>query len=95
VRNGWAAKDYTHINFAGGRRIAQALGDAFCLAVYERLVEREEAEYIEAIRALEAIEAEERRRAQEQQRLDTMIEIISPILEGQSTNEDATSDAIE
>lgn len=95
VRNGWAAKDYTHINFAGGRRIAQALGDAFCLAVYERLVEREEAEYIEAIRALEAIEAEERRKAQEQQRLDTMIEIISPILEGQSTNEDATSDAIE
>ena len=28
VANGWAGKDYTHINFAGGRRVAWALYDA-------------------------------------------------------------------
>ncbi len=28
VKNGWAAKDYTHINYNGGQRIARALFDA-------------------------------------------------------------------
>ncbi len=28
VQNGWAGKDYTHINYAGGQRIAYALFDA-------------------------------------------------------------------
>lgn len=28
VRNGWAGKDFTHINYAGGRRVAWALVDA-------------------------------------------------------------------
>ena len=28
VKNGWAGKDYTHINYAGGRRVAWALFDA-------------------------------------------------------------------
>lgn len=28
VQNGWAGKDYTHINYAGGRRVAWALYDA-------------------------------------------------------------------
>lgn len=28
VQNGWAGKDYTHINYAGGRRIALSLCDA-------------------------------------------------------------------
>ncbi len=28
VRNGWAGKDYTHVNFAGGRRVAWSLFDA-------------------------------------------------------------------
>lgn len=28
VANGWAGKDYTHINYAGGSRIARALADA-------------------------------------------------------------------
>ena len=28
VANGWAGKDYTHINYAGGRRVAWALFDA-------------------------------------------------------------------
>lgn len=30
VRNGWAGKDYTHINYGGGRRIATALFEALC-----------------------------------------------------------------
>ncbi|MDE6070579.1 MAG: hypothetical protein K2F92_06930 [Alistipes sp.] len=29
VQNGWAGKDFTHINYAGGSRIAWALADAF------------------------------------------------------------------
>ncbi len=36
VQNGWAGKDYTHINFAGGRRVAHALADAIDAAVEER-----------------------------------------------------------
>lgn len=28
VRNGWAGKDYTHINYAGGQRVAWSLADA-------------------------------------------------------------------
>ena len=28
VTNGWAGKDYTHINFAGGRQVALALANA-------------------------------------------------------------------
>ena len=28
VQRGWAGKDYTHINYAGGRRVAWALVDA-------------------------------------------------------------------
>lgn len=34
VRNGWAGKDYTHINYAGGRAIAQALYDALYWEAY-------------------------------------------------------------
>ncbi len=40
VSNGWAGKDHTHINFAGGRRVAWSLADAFhagARAVYERM----------------------------------------------------------
>ncbi len=35
VANGWAGKDYTHINFAGGARIAQSLFDAIRYDVYQ------------------------------------------------------------
>lgn len=37
VENGWAGKDYTHINFAGGSRIAAAL----CEALYAETRKRE------------------------------------------------------
>ncbi len=34
VRNGWAGKDYTHINYGGGRQIATALFEALYAEVY-------------------------------------------------------------
>ncbi len=33
VRNGWAGKDFTHINYGGGRRVARALFDAINNAI--------------------------------------------------------------
>ena len=44
VRNGWAGKDFTHINYAGGRRVAWALTDALNAAVRTRCEERQAAE---------------------------------------------------
>lgn len=44
VSNGWAAKDYTHINYAGGKRIAKALADAINMRVRANLKERERAD---------------------------------------------------
>lgn len=40
VENGWAGKDYTHINYAGGREVAHALYDALYDEVY-RLQQKE------------------------------------------------------
>ena len=57
VRNGWAGKDFTHINYAGGRRVAELLFDA----VNARTA---------ALHA--AREAEERRRRAEQSVLDSL-----------------------
>ncbi len=34
VKNGWAGKDYTHINYAGGRQVANALYEALYAEVY-------------------------------------------------------------
>lgn len=50
VTNGWAAKDHTHINYAGGRRVAWSLADAIHAGVQA---------------AYEARKAEEARRATE------------------------------
>ncbi len=50
VANGWAAKDHTHINYAGGRRVAWSLADAI---------------HAGARTAYEARKAEEARRAAE------------------------------
>lgn len=36
VANGWAGKDYTHINYAGGRQVALALCDALDACVRQR-----------------------------------------------------------
>lgn len=35
VANGWAGKDFTHINYAGGRRVAWSLFDAINAGAYE------------------------------------------------------------
>lgn len=61
VANGWAAKDYTHINFAGGKRIAEALAMALRASLCEELELRE----AEAMR----LEEELRRREMERQML--------------------------
>ena len=53
VSNGWAAKDYTHINYVGGRKIASALTDAICQRVYNALCTKEEEERLEALRIYE------------------------------------------
>ena len=50
VANGWAAKDYTHINFAGGKRVARALTESITARVYRKLFAKEEAARIEAER---------------------------------------------
>lgn len=42
VANGWAGKDYTHINFAGGRQVAHALADALHDGVRRTAEAREE-----------------------------------------------------
>lgn len=34
VRNGWAGKDYTHINYGGGRKIAEALFESLYYDLY-------------------------------------------------------------
>lgn len=41
VSNGWAARDYTHINFRGGSHIAEELAHAIHTKAYERLTNGE------------------------------------------------------
>jgi len=53
VRNGWAAGDYTHLNYAGGRRIAESLARSIRKAVYDCLVAREEERQREEQRRME------------------------------------------
>ena len=78
VSNGWAAKDYTHINYAGGKRIANALTEAICQRVYTLLLEQEEAARIEAERQAEL----ERQQALEaEMRLGNMINAVTPIID--------------
>lgn len=60
VSHGWAGGDYTHINYAGGKRVARALAAALRQPVYELLLERErvdslreqERRYIEQMRSI-------------------------------------------
>ena len=64
VRNGWAGKDYTHINYAGGRRVAWALFDALnaeaCRAYAERrAAELRRAEAAEVMDSLQRVRIEQ------------------------------------
>jgi hypothetical protein len=56
VSKGWAARDYTHINFAGGKRIATALVRAINLRAYDELVKRENEEATETEQSAVAAE---------------------------------------
>lgn len=81
VSNGWAAKDYTHINFAGGKRVAGALVMALRQSLYDYLVE---CEAEAARREEEARQREEEARQREveaQQRLEEQINGIRPMLD--------------
>lgn len=65
VANGWAANDYTHINFKGGRKVAEAMVAAIVEPVYDILVQREEeSARLDAMRRAKALEAERRLDAQ-------------------------------
>lgn len=50
VRRGWAGKDFTHINYAGGQRVAWALVDALNAEVRRAYAARQAAEAAEAAR---------------------------------------------
>jgi hypothetical protein len=57
VANGWAGKDYTHINYAGGRQVALALFDAINAGLDSAAV---------------TLEAEARRREAQQAVIDSL-----------------------
>ncbi len=89
VSNGWAAKDYTHINYAGGKRIANALTEAICERVYTLLLEQEEMARIEAERQAEL----ERQQALEAElRLNNMINAVTPIIDSVGWRDDEDRD---
>lgn len=73
VANGWAAGDHTHINFAGGRRVAEALAMAIRQSLYEELAERE----AEQAR----LEELHQRRMEAQQRLDMQLRSLSTVVD--------------
>lgn len=83
VTNGWAAKDYTHINFYGGKRIATELANAIVSRVRAELEEREAEQLrldsLETAR-LEALERE--RNVMKEMLLQSQIESVRPIING-------------
>jgi hypothetical protein len=95
VSNNWAAKDYTHINYAGGKRVASAFADAICHRVFNYLFEREEAERIEAEQqaALEA-ELQRQRELELQESLRQQVDSVTPLIEavGWSNNVNNTEE---
>lgn len=75
VSKGWAAKDYTHINFQGGRRIAKELAASIINEVYALVVEREE-------EAKRLAEIERERREATERYIQSQIDAVLPIIEG-------------
>ena len=75
VANGWAAKDYTHINYAGGKRIARALTESITARVYRKLLAKEEAARIEA----ERIHKEQMMRAEADKHLREKLDSVAAI----------------
>lgn len=83
VANGWAAGDYTHINYAGGRRIARQLAAALRQPVYELLKSREEAA---ARQNAEHLLFEQQRQERINQQIETISSIMLPITTQAATN---------
>lgn len=91
VANGWAAGDYTHINFAGGRRIAIALADALHQQVYYMLRDNELSEE----RAREARAERERAIAEHNRALMMQREaIITEVIDMDTLNANIDSAAM-
>lgn len=88
VSNGWAAKDYTHINYAGGKRIGNALCDAICQRVYRLLTEREEQARIEAERKAEQ---QRQRELEAKELIDSHIDAVAPIIDSLGWNNEASN----
>lgn len=66
VANKWAAGDYTHINYGGGRAVARALMLPLREMAADKMAERERAEEAERLR-LQRIEEERRQREEQMQ----------------------------
>ena len=80
VADGWAAKDYTHINFRGGRALAEALAAAIRKPVYDLLAEREELVRVEEERrAREAWAREQARRASIEAQMAAVAAIVDSL----------------
>lgn len=83
VSNGWAAKDYTHINFQGGRRIANELAAAIIGMTREELVRRETEQLrLDSLERLRLEELERQRKEQRDRYLQSQIEAVRPIING-------------
>lgn len=74
VAKGWAARDYTHINFAGGKQVAQLLVSAIVEPVYQLIEAREREEQRIA-------EEREMREREAQQRLEMRLEAVMPLVD--------------
>jgi lysophospholipase L1-like esterase len=88
VSNGWAAKDYTHINYAGGKRIADAITEAIRQRVYNHLVEREEAARLEAERQAEL---QRQRELESKELLESKISAVAPIIDSLGWNSETNN----
>lgn len=79
VAKKWAAGDYTHINYGGGRAVARALMLPIRDMAARKVAERERAEAAEQLRQ-QRIEQERRKREEQaQMRLGTITEMIDTL----------------
>lgn len=82
VANGWAAKDYTHINFHGGRSIAKELAMAIISQVRVAVEERE-AEQLRQEELERQYRAElERQRRERNERLQLRVDAVNSMIDG-------------
>ena len=83
VSNGWAAKDYTHINFNGGKRIARELAAAIICRVRAELDKREAEQIrLDSLERVRIEALEQQRRERSERHLQSQIDAVSPIIGG-------------